>query len=255
MRELSDWYLTPQHRISSFGGKSLLSNYFNSSLIRALLSVYSSHSWQVWKFKRTPRFSWTKKHLFSFFSSLWKDLKMKELEEWYKISMGVIKRLGASSVLKKMKDVRTSLSTIYPHHSWQAPLFTKRNKRACQRMIYLNTKALFPGLEVKEDHKHDRLLCEETMTHFQIDVYLPQVELALEYNGIQHYENTQPFVQSSLSHFCDEAKKRSCSVLGITLLEIPFWKRGEQVFLEKIVQTRPDMAYFTTNGVNLLTNV
>ena len=63
-------------------------------------------------------------------------------------------------------------------------------------------------------------------SHLEIDFFYPQLKLAIEYQGIQHYSPTT-FLHNISSHeqrfAFDQQKSHLCKEKGITLVTIPYW--------------------------------
>jgi hypothetical protein len=57
----------------------------------------------------------------------------------------------------------------------------------------------------------------------ELDIYIPSLSLALEFNGSQHYLESQLFGSLDIQRSRDVDKRIMCNLLGITLLEIPYW--------------------------------
>jgi hypothetical protein len=58
----------------------------------------------------------------------------------------------------------------------------------------------------------------------QLDVFIPALSLAFEYQGIQHFDNS--FFWGRSVHMYkdrDQEKRDACSTGGITLIEVPYW--------------------------------
>lgn len=60
---------------------------------------------------------------------------------------------------------------------------------------------------------------------FHIDFYLPKSKIAIEYNGIQHYKQTDYFHHKNLEkqQERDMALRQYCKEHKIKLIEIPYW--------------------------------
>ena len=62
--------------------------------------------------------------------------------------------------------------------------------------------------------------------NLELDCYNPELRLAVEYNGIQHYKYT-PYFHRNKEHFMnqkyrDDMKRRICRDNGIVLIEVPY---------------------------------
>jgi len=58
----------------------------------------------------------------------------------------------------------------------------------------------------------------------ELDLFCPSLALAFEYQGPQHYGELPQFTNKEMRKNMDEAKKGICERLGITLIDIPYWK-------------------------------
>ena len=72
--------------------------------------------------------------------------------------------------------------------------------------------------------KNESLLCINM--YMMIDFFLPKYNIAIEYNGIQHYEENPLFDTRNLEQqqWRDEAVRSYCKNHGIKLIEIPYTK-------------------------------
>jgi len=61
------------------------------------------------------------------------------------------------------------------------------------------------------------------------DVFVPTLNLALEYHGQQHYEENYWFGSRTDSEEREEEKRQACNLLGITLIEVPYWWQRDMV--------------------------
>lgn len=77
--------------------------------------------------------------------------------------------------------------------------------------------------------------------NLELDCYNPELQLAVEYNGAQHYvyntffhKNKEAFYNQK---YRDELKRLRCKELGITLIEIPYTEdRRLEQYLEQQLQ-------------------
>ena len=71
------------------GGVGLLVKY-EGSLIALLKAVYAEHNWLPWKFKKNSNHFWSDmKNRRNFMDAVGKELGIKEMSDWYKITTKV----------------------------------------------------------------------------------------------------------------------------------------------------------------------
>lgn len=157
----------------------------------------------------------------------------------------------------------------------------RASKRSSQlHLIKLLHTLLLPDCEIIEEYKSSELTFPETSLPIELDVFVPKLNIAFEYQGKQHYEDTMLFglaeqyrgtfdlpisspylwissltfsiqfiVISSTSHTNDpierdDAKRKLCQASNITLIEIPYWWRGDEASLRAtIAKVRPDVLH------------
>jgi hypothetical protein len=90
--------------------------------------------------------------------------------------------------------------------------------------------------------------------NLEIDCYNNELNLGIEYNGQQHYKYCKG-VHRNYEHFQtqryrDEIKKHLCKEAGIVLIEVPYWVKDIETFLEqRIIELGYDK-YFLVNTVS-----
>ena len=57
----------------------------------------------------------------------------------------------------------------------------------------------------------------------KLDIFLPKLSLAFEYQGHQHYNHFLPAHKLTNQIERDQEKRDICKEKGITLIEIPYW--------------------------------
>jgi len=78
-----------------------------------------------------------------------------------------------------------------------------------------------------ETIRPDWLKSPKTGKNLELDCYNQQLNIALEFNGKQHYSYVPYFHKSKKEFFSqvhrDDWKRKKCIEKGITLIEIPYW--------------------------------
>lgn len=80
------------------------------------------------------------------------------------------------------------LKKVYPEFPWQQEYFSRSYWGKTQWILYVIVKRLFPNLQVALDYAHPKMRFPDSQQKMQLDVYVPSLSLALEYQGQQHYE-------------------------------------------------------------------
>jgi hypothetical protein len=66
------------------------------------------------------------------------------------------------------------------------------------------------NIDVYEDYKHSELRFASGRC-MELDVYAPQLSLAIEYQGEQHYKNIYPFMEQKQHAERDKEKRDACN--------------------------------------------
>lgn len=144
---MEDWYNVTVEDIHRNRGVTLL-NYFHGSPSLALKSVYPSHDWMIWRFKTVPSGYWHKVRgnpfeLKQVFDWLGDKLAVKQLNDWYRISLAQIKTLVH---INTATEVSSMLKIAYPYHQWNDKLFGRSSRaKASQRQLFHAVQKLFPN--------------------------------------------------------------------------------------------------------------
>ena len=85
----------------------------------------------------------------------------------------------------------------------------------------------------------------KTNKRMELDIYCEELNLAIEYNGEQHYKYNKYFHKNDVSNFefqCerDELKKEICFLNYITLITVPYTCNNEQSIRNYILNRLPD---------------
>ena len=76
--------------IYDLGGSHLLNSKYNGSLQLLITSVYPQHNWLPWRFVNVPHKFWDdKNNQQKFMEWAGKQLNIKEMSDWYKVTQKV----------------------------------------------------------------------------------------------------------------------------------------------------------------------
>eukprot|EP01124_Arcella_intermedia_P001663 TRINITY_DN1090_c0_g1_i1.p1 TRINITY_DN1090_c0_g1~~TRINITY_DN1090_c0_g1_i1.p1 ORF type:complete len:471 (+),score=82.73 TRINITY_DN1090_c0_g1_i1:123-1535(+) len=166
--------------------------------------------------------------------------------DWYRISHLQMNGIGGGSVLTGFGNLGRALDLVYPEIQWIQSKFSIRRKKAIQRWLRVILQQILPpDTLILEDYLHPDLLWGSsnliTNQRMELDIWVPKYNLALEYQGEQHYYHHSFYGSWALLKDRDEEKKRSCFERGITLITIPYWWDRTKESLADTLRTYPQL--------------
>ena len=217
---LEDWYSISLSKFKDNGGGIILEYYPN--LVSALSSIYPNYNWsfQSKDYKMPLKYWQDINNVISFMKSIEHHYQIKTPEDWYRISIPQITKLGGRGILAKYK-LSNILSKLYPSYQWDKEKLKTKNKRSKQRWLTLSIQKLFPSIEVIEEFSLPNT--RNSGIPVELDIFIPQLNLALEYQGEHHYFDIPAFGSLELYKYRDNEKSNICKELGINLVPIPYW--------------------------------
>jgi hypothetical protein len=195
------------------------------------MTVYPTHNWDVWRFHRVPRDYWDPATLsaqdaLKYTEALAGEMSVDELEDWYRVSVAQLSAAPMSIPPAKYGGLIAVLQKAYPDHSWNIAKFDLQSKKASQRKMKSQIEKLLSHLgklEILEDYRHPEMLYSSTGLKMELDLYIPALQLGIEYQGPQHYHDLYNYAQRRARRMRDWEKAKMCESRGITLVEIPYW--------------------------------
>lgn len=143
-KEMKDWYKLSKEDLMRNGGRVMLNKHGSpSQLVR---SVFPKHEWKVWKFRRF-QMELDEKERVAFIKELGKDLSIRSLEDWYRVSQGQLEEAVPLGVFKKY-PLEFLLQQAFPDHNWDVGRLQTRQKgtsRASQRYLVRMLEEIFPN--------------------------------------------------------------------------------------------------------------
>lgn len=98
----------------------------------------------------------------------------------------------------------------------------------CRRVLEKLLNKPFP--KIRPDFLRNPIGTEQ---NFELDCYCSTLNLAVEYNGVQHYKYVPYFHKNKdmfqNQKYRDEIKRRMCKDYGINLIEVPYTVKVEEI--------------------------
>jgi len=93
------------------------------------------------------------------------------------------------------------------------------------------------------NYKHPKLVYADSGREMELDVFIPALNLAFEYQGEQHYFPHYLYGPPEEQQRRDKEKREACEREGIKLISVPFWWDGSKESLASTINKyAPDIA-------------
>lgn len=198
--------------------KNLTSKYYINDIPKIL---YPDYDFKEWMFSKTTNKFWSNSdNIVKYLKWLAIRLSFKEEKEWYDLTQEMLNRnYGTTLYLKyAISDIPKFL---YPEYEFLKEEFYKNTK---QYQLFKYVQSLYPDETVLYDDR-STILNPKTNHYLELDIYVPNLKLAFEYNGIQHYEPKECWggVESFKEIVRrDKLKKDICEKIGISLIVVKY---------------------------------
>ena len=138
-------------------------------------------------------------------------------------------------------------------HMWEAAIANRSLlgrgcpfcKKKNQTQLFNIIQSLFPDHDIRFDFKHPELRFKKSNFRMELDIWMPEIGIAIEYQGEQHFHETNfggnydvtQALESQKSR--DQEKREACLEIGISLLEVPYtWENTHDWVKEFLRENR-----------------
>mmetsp|Transcript_21913 Transcript_21913/g.85865 ORF Transcript_21913/g.85865 Transcript_21913/m.85865 type:complete len:546 (+) Transcript_21913:62-1699(+) len=243
----SDWSRVSTEDVQRRGGGALLTYY--PSFWAALKDIYggefSQEEWAAAECRPAmPRNYWQQEEsVRGFVEKARCALGVAAKEDWYRVSYEQLVQLGGGSLLKRMR-LADMLQLAYPDEEWDVGLFSNAAKKSTQRLLLLTIQDVF-RCSAFEDHRYclEGLADPSLPSSVELDVFVPDHNIAFEYNGEHHYEEISHYGALDVYQSRDMRKVEICKRAGVRLITVPFWwDRQVPSLLATVIMQHPSIA-------------
>jgi hypothetical protein len=122
------------------------------------MAVYDTHQWDKMRFRlagSNERNDWgDRDNRIAAVRSLGRKLAIKDINDWYRISLSQMKEIEGISGLLLKYPLEKLLPETYPHHQWDIALLERKGKfvSASQRWLKVKVSELFPQSGIDESN-------------------------------------------------------------------------------------------------------
>ena len=216
-----DWNSIKAKHIQSNGGGALLSKY----LLYEIKCIACPEGKSSFNNPYQSSGYWdNQENILNFLSKIKEKYNLKTPEDWKRFSKTQIIQEGGSGLLTN--KIYSTIKIKFENEeeiSISKLLAGSVEKRSSQRWLFLQIKKLYPHEEIIEDYFHSDISRQSGFT-VQFDIFMIERNIAIEYHGLQHYENIPSgFCPVETYKYRDLEKEKLCSEHGIQLIVIPYW--------------------------------
>ena len=203
LNTINDWIFIPKERVIENGGFYLLSKY-KKDMKKLLSNIYPNFPWQfeILRNNLSPTIKeWIKKY------------SINQKKDWHRIEVEYKTKNFTFDLLKQ----------FFPSEKWKKSNFQTKGKKTTQRLLFSFTQMIYPSLLIFENYFHPKLFSNENSI-MELDIFIPALQLALEYQGEQHYDDLPAgFSSVEALQSRDVEKEKLAKDLNIKIIYIPYW--------------------------------
>ncbi len=160
------------------------------------------------------------------------------MQDWNNLTANTLIQHGGSTFILKYGSFEKLLQHRFP----ELPQKSKGNDSKAQRVLSHMIGSLIPSQIIHTNFIHQDLQFP-TGYNMQLDIFLPDISLAFEYQGQHHYHGHYSGADTSCP-MRDSHKRVACKATGISLIEIPYWWDNKKDSLAATIKKyRPDIGF------------
>jgi len=231
---IEDYYRISRKDFKNNYGSGLLS-LTGSSPSGIILKAYPEYDWKPWLFIKSPQGYWKEIHNRKTYLQWFEEkLGINNPEDWYKVSKRDFETNNGSGFLAYCQgSPAIAAKELYPGIEWKKEDFGLYKKR--QQSLFRFIKDIFPKRIVIWEHKFADIRFKLSNAKISVDIFIPDYNLAVEYQGEQHFNSIQKWGgDNALINIQkrDKEKKEKLKQSNIELIEIDYRWDGRKESIE-----------------------
>jgi hypothetical protein len=234
-----DWYNIKFRDFKNNYGEVLVGLHYGFSPYKFVQDMIPNYQFDLRRFTRVPAKYWhdienRKKAI----EKLGKILEIENMEDWYNVTAEDFRQNGLSSLLhsRYSNSPEAAIRECFPNYKWESEKFGDELKR--QKQVFEIAKVFFGEDNVIWNYKSSALKFKKSGRKIQLDIFVPQFNLALEYQGMQHYKSIKFFggdKQLAIRQKLDHEKREICFENGILLIEVSYTWKGSKSEIIRLI--------------------
>jgi len=142
--------------------------------------------------------------------------------DWYNLPKKFLQNtLKGRTLLRNSYGLTYLLKKHYQLNSWKNR--ERKSPSKIQITLFNFIQQMFKEYEVILDYIHPLLKFSQSGKKMPLDIFIPSLALAIEYQGEQHYKANYLFGNHFSQQERDLEKHKACINIGITLIIVPYW--------------------------------
>jgi hypothetical protein len=227
MRSHEDWYDISKEEVVRCKANQLIDHLYEGLLGKCLSSIYQDTAWQLWRFNRRQHGYLDIIKRDQFIEWLEDKWSLSNPQSWYGITKERLTMYNYGRNLLQEYDgsMMELMKKVYPHLQWNSRGWLLQTKSRSQYLLYDMIRSQLPNyIEIE----YESVLPFGRRDHSPaiFDIWIPYLNLAVEYQGIQHYlEHKFVHHEEGIVNQVkrDRRKQDTCNEYNIVMLGIPFW--------------------------------
>lgn len=213
--------------LKKYNGLSLVHHY--PSIADCIIQIFPEYRLNFWLFKHSRNWLELSSQR-QYLDWLGNKLGFTKQNDWYNINEEDFQKNYGGRLLDIYEhSISNCVSSIYLDKRWKKSNFYKQ-KFKNELRVFSILECIFPNYEVEYRYKHPYLRFKKSNRPIELDVFVPSLDFAVEYQGKQHYEpveifdgNDQKKAEESFNNRVERDKEKQdlCKFFGITLVHIP----------------------------------